>query len=197
MIGKEEIEVFVLAGGKSSRMGTDKGLINFNGTPMIQHVLRLFDKMDLQTSIISSNEEYLKFEKPVYKDLIPSKGPLGGLYTALKYSESPMVLLLACDMPSINEEGIKSVMDFAETGKITVAKDDEKISPLFGCYPNSLKMEVKKAILADDLKMQDFVLKQDHKLLDFNALGNTNALRNLNTVEDLKAAKNSENRQYQ
>lgn len=178
-------------------MGTDKGLVNFKGIPMIQHVLGLLDKMDLQTSIISSNEEYLKFEKPVYKDLIPSKGPLGGLYTALECSESPMVLLLACDMPSINEEGIKSMMDFAETGKITVAKDAEKISPLFGCYPSSLKMEVKKALLTDDLKMQNFVCNQDHKLLDFNALGNTNALRNLNTIEDLIAAENSEMSQRQ
>ena len=65
---------------------------------MILHIIKLLDKLNLKTSIISSNQEYLKFGKPLYTDIIPKKGPLGGLYTAHEYSNAPMVLLLACDM---------------------------------------------------------------------------------------------------
>ncbi len=188
MVEKEEIEVFILAGGKSKRMGTDKGLVNFKGIPMILHILKILNKLNLKTSIISNNQEYLKFGKPLFQDLIPDKGPLGGLFTALDYAQSPLVLLLACDMPSINEEGIKSLMELSEPGKVTVATDSKQISPLFACYPVSLKDEVKETILADELKMQDFVLKQSYKLLDLSALSNTSVLMNLNTQEELKAA---------
>ena len=193
MINKAAIEVFILAGGKSRRMGTDKGLVKFKGNPMISHIIEILDKLNLKTSIVSSNEEYLKFGKPVYKDVIPNKGPLGGLYTALEYSQAPMVLLLACDMPSINRKGIQSLMTVAEPGKIAIATDRTQISPLFACYPRSLKDKVANALLADELKLQDFISKQSHVVLDLNSLGNTEILQNLNTIEELKAAESMGN----
>ena len=193
MINKAAIEVFILAGGKSRRMGTDKGLVKFKGNPMISHIIEILDKLNLKTSIVSSNEEYLKFGKPVYKDVIPNKGPLGGLYTALEYSQAPMVILLACDMPSINRKVIQSLMTVAEPGKIAIATDKTEISPLFACYPRSLKDKVANALLADELKMQNFISKQSHVVLDLNSLGNTEILQNLNTIEELKAAESMGN----
>jgi len=192
VIEKGAVEVFILAGGESSRMGTDKGLLNFKGTPMILHIIKLLNKLDLKTSIISSNQEYLKFGKPLYTDIIPKKGPLGGLYTALEYSNAPIVLLLACDMPSINRKGIQNLLKIAEPGKIAIATDGKQISPLFACYPKLLKKEVQKALLGDELKMQDFITRQSHVMLDLNALENTEVLQNLNTLEQLKAAENTE-----
>ena len=193
MIEKEAIEVFILAGGESRRMGTDKGLINFKGTSMILHIIKLLDKLNLKTSIVSSNEEYMRFGKSVYKDVIPNKGPLGGLFTALEYSQAQMVLLLACDMPSINRKGIQSLMKIAEPGKIAIATDGKQISPVFACYPKLLKVEVQKALLKDELKMQDFISKQSYITLDLKATENTEILQNLNTMEELIAAENKGN----
>lgn len=193
VIKKEAIEVFILAGGESRRMGTDKGLVNFKGTSMILHIIKLLDKLNLKTSIVSSNEEYMRFGKSVYKDVIPNKGPLGGLFTALEYSQAQMVLLLACDMPSINRKGIQSLMKIAEPGKIAIATDGKQISPVFACYPKLLKVEVQKALLKDELKMQDLILKQSYITLDLKATENTEILQNLNTMEELKAAENNGN----
>ncbi|WP_026839261.1 molybdenum cofactor guanylyltransferase [Gillisia sp. JM1] len=193
MIKESEIEVFILAGGKSRRMGSDKGLVNFKGEPMISHILRVLEKLNMPTSIISSNNEYMKFGKPVYQDLIPDKGPLGGLYTALEFSSSPMLILLACDMPSINSESLKRLIVLATSGKMVVSTDGKNISPLFACYPQSFKKAVKEAILKDELKMLDFVLKQSYTLLDLTVGGNTLVLQNLNTKKELLAAENIEN----
>lgn len=193
MIRKKAIEVFILAGGESRRMGTDKGLVNFKGTSMILHIIKLLDKLNLKTSIVSSNEEYMRFGKSVYKDVIPNKGPLGGLFTALEYSQAQMVLLLACDMPSINRKGIQSLMKIAEPGKIAIATDGKQNSPLFACYPKLLKEEVQKALLKDELKMQDFISKQSYITLDLKATENTEILQNLNTMEELIAAENKGN----
>ena len=103
-------------------------------------------------------------------------------------SRSSMILLLACDMPSINRHGIQSILAFAEKGNITVATDGKQMSPLFASYPKTIKNDVEKALLADKLKMQEFVTDQPHRLLDLNVLSNTKALQNLNTMEELKAA---------
>jgi len=192
LIKKSEIEVFVLAGGKSRRMGSDKGLVNFKGEPMILHILRVLEKLNMPTSIISGNKGYMKFGKPVYKDLIPDKGPLGGLYTALEFSSSPMLILLACDMPSINSESLNKLIELATSGKIVVSTDGKNISPLFACYPKSLKTAVENAISSDELKMLDFVLKQSYSLLDLAVEGNTQVLQNLNTKKELIEAENTE-----
>jgi molybdopterin-guanine dinucleotide biosynthesis protein A len=146
----------------------------------------------MKTSIISSNKEYMKFGKPVHQDVIPEKGPLGGLYTALEFSSAPMLILLACDMPSINSESLNRLIALATSGKMVVSTDGKNISPLFACYPQSLKKVVKKAILNDELKMLDFVLKQSYTLLDLTVGGNTLVLQNLNTKKELLAAENIE-----
>ena len=193
MIKQSEIEVFILAGGKSRRMGSDKGLVNFKGEPMILHIIRVLEKLKMPTSIISSNKAYVKFGKPVYQDLIPDKGPLGGLYTALELSSSPMIILLACDMPSINVNALSRLIEMATSGKMVVSTDSRQISPLLACYPRSLKKTVKKALLEDELKMLDFVSNQSYKILDLAVEENILVLQNLNTKEELLAAENSEN----
>jgi molybdopterin-guanine dinucleotide biosynthesis protein A len=192
LIKESEIEVFILAGGKSRRMGSDKGLVNFKGEPMISHILRVLDKLNMPTSIISGNKDYIKFGKPVHQDVIPEKGPLGGLYTALEFSSAPMLILLACDMPSINSESLKRLIALATSCKMVVSTDGKELSPLFACYPQSLKIAVKEVILRDELKMLDFVLKQSYTLLDLTVGGNTLVLQNLNTKKELLAAENIE-----
>ena len=80
----------ILAGGKSSRMGFDKGLAILNGKPMIQYVIDVFEKLGLDIIIISNSPGYETFGYPIYNDLIPEKGPVGGIYTCLLYtSPSP------------------------------------------------------------------------------------------------------------
>lgn len=192
MIDRSEIEVFILAGGKSRRMGMDKGLVHYNGQPMITRILNVLEELELETCIISSNPDYLKFGKPVLQDLIPGKGPMGGLYTALSYSKAPMVFLIACDMPAINREGVESLLTYSEIGSITIARDAKQISPLFACYPRSLLSNVKEAVLTDHLKMQDFVKKQKHRVVDFEILYKSEVLQNFNTREELNAAENAE-----
>jgi len=185
LIKESEIEVFILAGGKSRRMGSDKGLIDFKGVPMITHILRVLDKLNLPTNIISSNKEYSKFGKPVYQDIIPNKGPLGGLYTALELSTSPMIILLACDMPSLNLKALNRLIKLAFAGNMVISTDGKNISPFFSCYPRFLKNDVKKAIERNELRLLDFVFKNSYTLLDLSDGDNSGVLQNLNTKEDL------------
>ncbi len=78
----------ILAGGKSSRMGEDKGLVLLNGKPMIQYVIEALKGVVSDIIIISNNASYNKFGIPVYPDIIKDKGPVGGIFTGLHHSKT-------------------------------------------------------------------------------------------------------------
>ena len=91
-----EITGIILAGGKSSRMGTDKGLLLLNGKPMVKYVIDVLSKVTSKIIIIANNDEYKQFGYKVYSDLIKDKGPVGGIYTAMNYTNSNTNICISC-----------------------------------------------------------------------------------------------------
>ncbi|NDJ74791.1 MAG: molybdenum cofactor guanylyltransferase [Chloroflexi bacterium] len=99
-----ELTVALMAGGQSTRMGTDKALVELSGQPLIEHVLtRVTTLPDIRQTLLITNHpaRYAHLELPTFPDVIPGKGALGGIYTALRHSPTPFVLVAACDMPFI------------------------------------------------------------------------------------------------
>jgi len=180
------IEAFVLAGGKSSRMGRDKGLLPLNGQPMISHVLKVLQELALPVKIIANNPGYESLGFEVLKDEVREKGPIGGLYTALQHSTADLVLLLACDMPLISTEAVGMLMNAASTEHITVASEGEKLNPLFALYPRGLKEKLKYHLARGELKMADFISGNKHILVTSIGEKLPWALRNVNNENDLK-----------
>jgi molybdopterin-guanine dinucleotide biosynthesis protein A len=92
--------VIIQAGGKSSRMGSNKALLPLCGRPLIAHVTDRFSSNTDDLIIISPrNTELETFGYSVYEDISPGIGPLMGLYTGLYYSKHDTVAVVACDMP--------------------------------------------------------------------------------------------------
>ncbi|WP_317047297.1 molybdenum cofactor guanylyltransferase [Salegentibacter salinarum] len=180
----KNIEAFVLAGGKSSRMGRDKGLVSLNEEPMILHVLRELETLKISTKIIANNSAYRRFKLPVYSDVIPEKGPMGGLLTAMENTGAEMVLLIACDMPFITASAIERLLKKADKKQIIASMSNQKINPLFSVYPVILKEKIKKSIAAGELKMTDFILKNQHVLLPFEYEQSGKIFKNINTEEE-------------
>lgn len=95
----------VQAGGESRRMGSDKGLLPFLGKSLIQRVLDRLNSLADEVLITSNHPENYDFLGiPVFKDILPGCGALGGLYTALHSSSHPFVAVVACDMPFASRE---------------------------------------------------------------------------------------------
>lgn len=124
MINSQEITGIVLAGGRGSRMGgVDKGLQNFNGTPLALHaLLRLQTQQGglLSEQMINANRNlgaYEAFGVPVWPDTLTDyAGPLAGFMTGLERCESPYLLTAPCDTPLFP-------LDLAE--RLAQAFDDE------------------------------------------------------------------------
>lgn len=152
------IDAFVLAGGQSSRMGEDKGLIPLNGKAMVSYIIQTLQKARLSVKLIANHAAYRNFSLPVYGDVVINKGPMGGLLTALENTSADLVLLVGCDMPLISVEAIAYLISSIDREHLIVSMINNKPNPLFSLYPSSLKTAVREHVMADQLKMTDFIL---------------------------------------
>jgi molybdenum cofactor guanylyltransferase len=107
------VEAFILAGGKSSRMGRDKTLLELEGEPLVQRAANLVRPLVSEVTLVISAPPSLApegtnrdstFGLPTVADNWPDAGPLGGIATALAAATSPWCLILACDMPFLTAE---------------------------------------------------------------------------------------------
>ena len=109
----EQVTVAILAGGQSRRMGSDKSFVPLVGKPLVQHVIERAQILDTGLMIITNSpEKFGAFGLPLYQDVLPNSGSLGGVYTALHYSPTEYVLCVACDMPFINSALLQYIASF-------------------------------------------------------------------------------------
>jgi molybdopterin-guanine dinucleotide biosynthesis protein A len=117
----------IQSGGQSSRMGRDKGLIEFLGKPLIAQVMeRLAPIADEIIITTNSPQDYRFLGVPLYPDLKPGRGALGGLHTALASASHPMIAVVACDMP------FASVALLAHSRDLLLGGDDDIAIPEAG-----------------------------------------------------------------
>lgn len=91
---------YVLAGGKSSRMGRDKALVELNGRPLIQHAITKLRDICAEVYILAANAELARYGQLV-PDIRPDCGPLGGIEAALQHASRDWVLLVPVDVPFV------------------------------------------------------------------------------------------------
>ena len=183
---------YILAGGKSSRMGTDKGLLLFEGKPMIQYVIEqmqpIFDKL----VIVANNPEYEKFGLEVIPDLIKDIGPAGGIYTALNNSDSPLNFMVSCDMPFVTQEAIAFIVKNADENQIVLLENLGKLEPLFGVYSKECEDKWLQLIQQNTIKLQEMVSYFKLKIIPIenNEIFAASFFKNINTKEDFNNALN-------
>ncbi len=99
------LSLALLSGGLSGRMGQDKALMPFLGRPLILRILERLASISDEV-ILSTNHpiDYAFLGLPLYSDIIPDYGALGGLYTSLSVAQNPFVAAVACDMPFANPD---------------------------------------------------------------------------------------------
>lgn len=188
-----QIRGYILAGGKSSRMGEDKGLKQFNGKALVQTVI---DQMQLaldEVVIVSNNLDYKQFGLVVIEDVIKNIGPAGGIYTALQHSISEKIFVVSCDMPFITCDAISFLMKRSKDKEITLPEKDGKLEPLFGVYSKAVLYQWKNLIDKDCIKIQQMVKNFDLKII--NVTGKSifpdHLFKNINTPGEFTNALNS------
>lgn len=178
----------ILAGGKSSRMGSDKGLIKVENTCMVEHMINCLKKANVQDIIIiANNDEYTRFGFPVYKDLVQNKGPLGGILTALTYSKNDKNVILSCDMPFLNHEIIELLITKGDEMPVTTCFYHDRIHPLVGLYHKRILKDLKEQLNDCKYKVGLFIQRCGVKILDVEAYRRVTpgCFENINSQDDI------------
>lgn len=183
---------YILAGGKSSRIGADKGLLLFEGKAMIEYVINQMLPVFDNLVIVSNNPEYEKLGLKVIPDLIKEIGPAGGIYTALHHSNAKLNFIVSCDMPFVTQEAIEFVVNNTNESQIVLLENKGKIEPLFGVYSKECEENWLQLIEQKIIKLQDMVLQFKLKTIPIEnkEIFAASFFKNINTQEDFNNALN-------
>lgn len=158
------MNAIILAGGKSSRFGTNKALYKLEQKPMLINIIEklnpLFDKIYV---IGNSNYDYDNLNNiENLTDEIPNKGPLGGLYTGLKATDSDYNYLQACDMPFVCKEYLEYMKKNIKENRgydAYIPKKNGYLEPFVGIYQKRIKNKVLKLIKKEKLNFDNLFEK--------------------------------------
>lgn len=189
---QKNITAIILAGGKSSRMGRDKGLVNLNGKAMISHVLASVRHIANNIIIVANNNKYNQFGYIVYGDILKDCGPMGGIYSGLTYSTTENNLVISCDIPFISTELLGYIVKNSYDCDIAIPVHNEKLEPLCAIYSKKCVQKLKDLLLKKELKMHDALSNFHVKQIIISPQQNfysEKLFQNINSKDELKIAK--------
>jgi molybdopterin-guanine dinucleotide biosynthesis protein A len=191
----EDVAAFVLAGGKSTRMGTDKAFVTFEGQTLLERMLVLARSITNNVRIVGDATRYSRFA-PAVQDVHPGCGPLGGIHAALESSDNNLNLILAVDIPFVPQALalylIREARD-SPAALVTVVRTQERWQPLCAVYRKGFLIGARKALLEGHYKIGDLfdhartrvITDDDLEIVGFSP----EAFRNLNTPQDVAAGR--------
>ena len=179
-----EFEAVILAGGESSRMGSDKGLIEINGKPMVVCLIDTLNPIAHSLWVSTLNKNYIQFGISLVTDEYTAIGPLGGLHAALKRACKEYVLVVSVDAPFVSEECVLKLIGQAELDTIAISKCAGKSYPLIAIYPVSILAKLEEYIEQGKRSVFGFLHTQKVKEVEFSEQYK-DCFHNINTPEDL------------
>ena len=190
---KKDITAIILAGGKSSRMMEDKGLIYLHDKMMIEHIIERVIKITGNIMIITKNPAYRKFGYPCYADAVKDKGPLGGIYTGLINSSTKKNLVVGCDTPFLSENILTALIEKSKDEDVLITQHKGKAEPLCAVYDRNCIPHFNTFLQQDKLKITDALSGLKTVVIDFDREGwiKEDAFANINTPEDLVKFENN------
>ena len=161
----QSITAIIIAGGKSSRMGTDKLLLEINGEQLIKKVVSMCNSIFPKTILITNTPEDYKFLNiKMFSDIYKNYGPLSGVHSGLVNSETETNFIISADMPFVNELLINHLLKINSAKQIILPSVENKIQPLCGIYKKSCAALAEK--LLQKAKNQSGKAKTKIKLFD-------------------------------
>lgn len=176
---------FVLAGGRSSRMGRDKALLELDGETLVERAARRVLAAAGRVAVVGNSERHARFGWPVVADLRAGDGPLAGIEAALA---SPYAaewnLVVACDMPSLAPDLLERLIAEARLRRpdcVTAYTVAHGVEPLCAVYGRGFLAVARRALDAGRRKVRDAFEGLDVIHLE---TGNEAAVANVNTPAD-------------
>jgi molybdenum cofactor guanylyltransferase len=198
-----QVAAFILAGGVSSRMGREKGLLEFGGEPLIVRTARLVESLVTEVTIVGPPERYAALGLRAIADqniggregIETVRTPLVGIATALNMTKMPWNLILACDLPYLTAAWLDWLLARAvdSSAQIVMPRSSGGLEPLAAVYRRECAARIAAALESGVRKVTDAMAEfrteqlseSDWKIHDLQG----RVLRNMNTPLDYEEAR--------
>lgn len=191
MARRKDIAGVILAGGKSSRMGRNKALLELDGGTFIERIADALLAVFSRVFISSDREHEYEFLKlQTVEDVYKGAGPLAGIHSALLRAGTPKIFVVSCDLPLITPDLVRHVLKQVQGTDATIVSIDGASQPLFGVYDMSCLRMLEEHLKDGQysvLRFLDDVTTHSVALESSRDLGHTIAVSNVNTPSDYAA----------
>jgi molybdopterin-guanine dinucleotide biosynthesis protein A len=191
----------ILAGGHGRRMGGQpKTLLQIGPTRIIDRQLAVAHAVTSRVAIVANDRElYTGLGVPIWTDLQPGTGPLGGIYTALTHATTAVTLIIAGDMPFLTAEFLRYLVESGRDVDLAIPCTPKGCQPLCAAYNQTCINTIQRHLDADILKVADLLPAVRVRKLEPNDTApfnpNGTLFFNINTPRDYATALNMERRQ--
>src|SRR5438128_7298828 len=192
----QDITAFILAGGKSSRMGTDKAFLALGSSTLLERSMALAHAVAGEVLIVGNQKKFSRFGR-VVEDVFRGRGPLGGIHAALKASRTELNLALAVDLPFLQVDFLQYLIlqGRATTALATVPRIAGGWQPLCAMYRKEFAIHAENALHQGRNKIDLLFTDGKVKVLEEDELTGLGfkpeMFRNLNTPEEMERARKS------
>jgi molybdopterin-guanine dinucleotide biosynthesis protein A len=189
-----DVAVFILTGGKSTRMGTDKAFLKLEGRTLIERMLDIAKSVALDVSIVGSKAKFGRFG-PTIEDIYPDCGPLGGIHAALRASSSELNLIVAVDMPFLSLELLEYVIGRGRNSSahVVVPHLGGGYQPLCAVYRRDFANRAESALQRGRFKIDALFAEDSTEIIEEDELKrrgfSEQIFRNCNTPAELAEAR--------
>ena len=176
--------IIILAGGKSERMGTDKGLLYLNKQPVIKHIIDSFSPICNNIIISTNNINYHKFGLSIVEDKYKFCGPIAGIVEGLKKVKNNKVIILSCDSPFVKPDLINHLLNYKSEADILFTFN-KRTHPFPGLYNKSIINKLESILEKGERKLQNLYKYFNVENINCNDFDKSNFV-NFNTLNDIK-----------
>ena len=191
-----ELSSIILAGGKSTRMGFDKQLLEVEGELIVKHLGKKLKKHFKEVIVVTNTPElYEEDDFILTKDIYLGLGPLAGIHAGLEKATTKGAFVMACDMPNVCDKFIKYVKSKFLKKELDgiVSRVNGFIEPMNGIYSKSLFSELEERLKSKNLKLRNlvenknFLIVEEEKIMEFPK--GIEIFRNINDKSELEKYK--------
>jgi molybdopterin-guanine dinucleotide biosynthesis protein A len=191
---------FLLAGGRSSRMGADKAFLDFGGQTLLDRALTVMGAVCGKVTIVGDPGKFAQYGSSKYvsvvADIFPGCGPLAGIHAALVHSTAELNLMLAVDMPFVSRELLAFLFATADEADnhaiVTVPRTNKGLQPLCAVYRRDFAVVAEQALRAGKYKIDAAFSSVSARVIGEGELAaagfSEQIFFNVNTPQDRRAA---------
>lgn len=184
-----EVSAVILAGGRSSRMGSNKALLPYRGGRFIETIHRLLTGMFDEVLLVTNTpEQYGFLPCRMVPDLYEGRGVLAGIHSGLYHSSSSAVFAVACDMPYLSELLIRHLAQQANSRGVVIPESPGGLEPLHAVYGKGCLPAMEAALDAGEQRIVSFFGQVPVQRITAAEMAyadpNLDSFRNINTPDE-------------